>query len=101
MLSENKLFKQKPTPIPKLDIVIKACNASIVPGMDVRRILHRLRRMVGPFIFMEHAGPMAIQPAVDSSIACETVAAISYSKLFEYIYTTREYDYNAYKAQGA
>jgi redox-sensitive bicupin YhaK (pirin superfamily) len=30
-------------------------------GMDVRRILpFRLRRMVGPFIFMDHAGPVDI-----------------------------------------
>lgn len=47
-----------------LDIVIEARKASIGPGMDVRRILpFRLRRMVGPFIFMDHAGPVAIQPS--------------------------------------
>ena len=46
-----------------LDIVIEARQASIGPGMDVRRILpFRLRRMVGPFIFMDHAGPVAVQP---------------------------------------
>jgi len=46
-----------------LDIVIEARKASIGPGMDVRRILpFRLRRMVGPFIFMDHAGPVQIQP---------------------------------------
>ncbi|WP_276496225.1 pirin family protein [Pontibacter litorisediminis] len=46
-----------------LDIVIEARKASIGPGMDVKRILpFRLRRMVGPFIFMDHAGPVAIQP---------------------------------------
>jgi redox-sensitive bicupin YhaK (pirin superfamily) len=46
-----------------LDIVIEARKASIGPGMDVRRILpFRLRRMVGPFIFMDHAGPVEIQP---------------------------------------
>jgi redox-sensitive bicupin YhaK (pirin superfamily) len=46
-----------------LDIVIEARKASIAPGMDVRRILpFRLRRMVGPFIFMDHAGPVAVQP---------------------------------------
>jgi redox-sensitive bicupin YhaK (pirin superfamily) len=45
-----------------LDIVIEARKASIGPGMDVRRILpFRLRRMVGPFIFMDHAGPVQIQ----------------------------------------
>ena len=37
--------------------------------MDVRRILpFRLRRMVGPFIFMDHAGPVAIQPPLLSSM---------------------------------
>lgn len=46
-----------------LDIVIEARKASLAPGMDVRRILpFRLRRMVGPFIFMDHAGPVDVQP---------------------------------------
>jgi redox-sensitive bicupin YhaK (pirin superfamily) len=52
-----------------LDIVIEARKASIGPGMDVRRILpFRLRRMVGPFIFMDHAGPVDLQPDVSSSM---------------------------------
>jgi redox-sensitive bicupin YhaK (pirin superfamily) len=47
-----------------LDLVIEARKASIAPGMDVRRILpFRLRRMVGPFIFMDHAGPVDIVPS--------------------------------------
>lgn len=47
-----------------LDIVIEARKASLGPGMDVKRILpFRLRRMVGPFIFMDHAGPVDVQPA--------------------------------------
>ncbi len=46
-----------------LDIVIESRKAAIGPGMFVRRILpFRLRRMVGPFIFMDHAGPVNIQP---------------------------------------
>lgn len=46
-----------------LDIVIEARKAAIAPGMDVKRILpFRLRRMVGPFIFMDHAGPVDVQP---------------------------------------
>ena len=46
-----------------LDIVIEARKAALAPGMEVRRILpFRQRRMVGPFIFMDHAGPVAIQP---------------------------------------
>src|SRR3954465_11319680 len=52
-----------------LDIVIEARKASIGPGLDVRRILpFRLRRMVGPFIFMDHAGPVQPAPAVASSM---------------------------------
>ena len=46
-----------------LDLVIEARKASIAPGMDVRRILpFRMRRMVGPFIFMDHAGPVTVKP---------------------------------------
>jgi len=42
-----------------LDIVIESRQASIGPGFVVKRILpFRLRRMVGPFIFMDHAGPI-------------------------------------------
>jgi len=51
-----------------IDIVIEARKASIGPGMDVRRILpFRLRRMVGPFIFMDHAGPVQIKPQAPPS----------------------------------
>jgi redox-sensitive bicupin YhaK (pirin superfamily) len=47
-----------------LDLVIEARKASLAPGMDVRRILpFRLRRMVGPFIFMDHAGPVDLVPS--------------------------------------
>ena len=46
-----------------LDIVIEARKASISADLQVRRILpFRLRRMVGPFVFMDHAGPVVIQP---------------------------------------
>lgn len=46
-----------------LELLIEARKASIAPGMDVRRILpFRQRRMVGPFIFMDHAGPVSIEP---------------------------------------
>jgi redox-sensitive bicupin YhaK (pirin superfamily) len=52
-----------------LDIVIEARKAALAPGMDVRRILpFRLRRMVGPFIFMDHAGPVEVQPQVASTM---------------------------------
>lgn len=46
-----------------LDLVIEARSASLSVGMNVKRILpFRKRRMVGPFIFMDHAGPVDIQP---------------------------------------
>lgn len=52
-----------------LDIVIEARKASIGPGMDVRRILpFRMRRMVGPFIFMDHAGPVGLKPELIPSM---------------------------------
>src|SRR3954453_4888010 len=42
-----------------VEMVIEARKAALAPGMDVKRILpFRLRRMVGPFIFMDHAGPI-------------------------------------------
>ncbi|MEI9910460.1 MAG: pirin family protein [Bacteroidota bacterium] len=52
-----------------LDIVIEARNAAISQSMKVKRILpFRLRRMVGPFIFMDHAGPVAEIPNAVSSL---------------------------------
>lgn len=52
-----------------LEIAIEARKASIAPGMEVRRILpFRLKRMVGPFIFMDHGGPIASMPATVQSL---------------------------------
>lgn len=52
-----------------LDIVIDARSAAISPLMKVKRILpFRMRRMVGPFIFMDHAGPVQEQPTTVSSL---------------------------------
>lgn len=52
-----------------LELVIQARDAAIGPGMNVRRILpFRMRRMVGPFIFMDHAGPVQAQPAPGKSM---------------------------------
>ena len=52
-----------------LDIVIQAREAAISQAMKVKRILpFRLRRMVGPFIFMDHAGPVADIPSEPSSL---------------------------------
>ena len=51
-----------------LDIVIEARDAAISKSMKVKRILpFRLRRMVGPFIFMDHAGPIDL-PSKPSSL---------------------------------
>jgi redox-sensitive bicupin YhaK (pirin superfamily) len=51
------------------DLVIEARNAAISASMKVKRILpFRLRRMVGPFIFMDHAGPVTNIPAAPSSL---------------------------------
>src|SRR4051812_29499601 len=50
-----------------LDIVIEAREAAISKAVKVKRILpFRLRRMVGPFIFMDHAGPIADMPSEPS-----------------------------------
>src|SRR5450432_69271 len=52
-----------------LELVIEARNAAISQSMKVKRILpFRLRRMVGPFIFMDHAGPVTDVPAITSSL---------------------------------
>ena len=52
-----------------LDIVIEARDAAISKSMKVKRILpFRLRRMVGPFIFMDHAGPIVVIPSAPSSL---------------------------------
>lgn len=52
-----------------LDIVIEARNAAISAEMKVKRILpFRQRRMVGPFIFMDHAGPLTDMPSPPSGL---------------------------------
>ena len=52
-----------------IDLVIEARNAAISESMKVKRILpFRLRRMVGPFIFMDHAGPINNAPEKLSSL---------------------------------
>lgn len=52
-----------------LDLVIEARNAAISESMKVKRILpFRMRRMVGPFIFMDHAGPVTDVIAKPSSL---------------------------------
>ncbi|RYY16073.1 MAG: pirin family protein, partial [Chitinophagaceae bacterium] len=52
-----------------LELVIDARGAAISESMKVKRILpFRLKRMVGPFIFMDHAGPVEHVPSVVSSL---------------------------------
>ncbi|QIP14550.1 pirin family protein [Spirosoma aureum] len=52
-----------------LDLVIDARPASLGNGFNVRRILpYRLRRMLGPFIFMDHGGPVSLDPASVTSM---------------------------------
>lgn len=52
-----------------IDLVIEARKASLAPGMSVKRILpFRLKRMVGPFIFMDHAGPVDVNPQIKTSM---------------------------------
>ena len=52
-----------------LEIVIEARSAAISPAVKVKRILpFRLRRMVGPFIFMDHAGPINNIPSQPSEL---------------------------------
>ena len=51
------------------EIVIEARTAAISPAVKVKRILpFRLRRMVGPFIFMDHAGPITDVPSNPSML---------------------------------
>lgn len=52
-----------------IEIVIEARQAAISESMKVKRILpFRMRRMVGPFIFMDHAGPVSNVPVQASSL---------------------------------
>jgi redox-sensitive bicupin YhaK (pirin superfamily) len=59
-----------------LDIVIDAREAAISKSIKVKRILpFRQRRMVGPFIFMDHAGPITDIPSSRFHIGCITTSA--------------------------
>ncbi len=51
------------------DIIIQSRKANIGPSLEVQRILpFRSKRMVGPFIFMDHAGPVKDLPADPRSL---------------------------------
>lgn len=52
-----------------IELVIEARDAAISKSVKVKRILpFRQRRMVGPFIFMDHAGPIVDMPNEPSSL---------------------------------
>src|SRR5690606_4485400 len=52
-----------------LEMIIESRTAAISAEMKVKRILpFRLRRMIGPFIFMDHAGPIDNPLATPSSL---------------------------------
>ncbi len=52
-----------------LDIVIESRQAVISPGFSVKRILpFQLRRMVGPFIFMDHGGPVSVPASTNLDV---------------------------------
>ncbi len=52
-----------------LDLVIESRTAVLSAAINVKRILpFRLKRMVGPFIFMDHAGPIGAMPKEISSL---------------------------------
>src|ERR1700750_2145171 len=52
-----------------IEIVIEARTAATSKAVKVKRILpFRLRRMVGPFIFLDHAGPITDLPSEISSL---------------------------------
>lgn len=51
------------------EIIISARQAKISEAIRVKRILpFRKRRMVGPFIFMDHADPLTDIPATASDM---------------------------------
>jgi redox-sensitive bicupin YhaK (pirin superfamily) len=63
------LFTYEKINLLMLEIVIEARDALISESMKVKRILpFRLRRMVGPFIFMDHAGPVVNVPSKPSTL---------------------------------
>ena len=52
-----------------IEIVIEARKAALGEGMQVKRILpFRKKRMVGPFIFMDHGGPVPLRANMSKSM---------------------------------
>lgn len=51
------------------ELIIDARKAAISDSLELRRILpFRKRRMVGPFVFLDHAGPVTVLPNKIASI---------------------------------
>ncbi|WP_407352130.1 pirin family protein [Luteimonas sp. R10] len=52
-----------------IELVIEQRRRSLGGGMDVGRVLpFAKRRMVGPYVFFDHIGPLDLPPGVDRSI---------------------------------
>lgn len=52
-----------------IDMIIEQRRRSLGGGMDVGRVLpFAKRRMVGPFIFFDHIGPLDLAPGIDRSV---------------------------------
>ncbi|MBX3040720.1 MAG: pirin family protein [Bdellovibrionaceae bacterium] len=52
-----------------IDLVVPAREASLVGNLKVKRILpFRLRRMVGPFTFLDHMGPVELHPGPEGDV---------------------------------
>src|SRR5690606_32933820 len=52
-----------------IELVIDQRRRDLGGGMEVGRVLpYSKRRMVGPFIFFDHMGPMDVAPGVDRSV---------------------------------
>ncbi len=55
----------KKTAEPSLDLDIEARTRDLGDGFTVRRLLPSVaRRMVGPFIFVDHMGPVHLTPGL-------------------------------------
>lgn len=52
-----------------IEFVIEQRRRSLGGGLDVGRVLpYATRRMVGPFVFFDHMGPLDLAPGVDRSV---------------------------------
>ena len=52
-----------------IDLIIEQRRRSLGGGLEVGRVLpYAKRRMVGPFVFFDHMGPMTLEPGVGRDI---------------------------------